>query len=234
MNAIMRRELGAYFSSPIGYIFLAVFYVFAGFYFFAGVLVPQTTDISAVFSNLFMIVLFLIPVLTMRLFSEDLKHKTDQALLTAPINLISLVMGKFLAALLVFLLGLAVTLVYGVIVAVLAAPNWPLIWGNFIALLLLGMALISIGMFISSMTENQVIAAVGAFGVALGLLLVDSIGVFFANPLIANIFGGISFMRRYGGFASGIFELSNAIFFLSVCAIFIFLPVRVQEKRRWS
>ncbi|MCL2056804.1 MAG: ABC transporter [Oscillospiraceae bacterium] len=234
MAAIIRRELGAYFSSPIGYIFLAVFYVFSGFYFFANVLMMQSTDISLVFSNLLVIVMFLIPILTMRLFSEDIKHKTDQALLTAPISLTSLVLGKFFAAVLVFVLGMSITIVYGVVVAVFAAPNWALIWGNFAALLLLGMSLISIGMFISSMTENQVIAAVGAFAVALALLLVEGLSGAFTSPALMKFFAGISFMRRYAGFSSGIFEFSAAIFFLSVCAVFIFLTVRTQEKRRWA
>jgi ABC-2 type transport system permease protein len=230
----MRRELQSYLSSPIGYVFLAVFYVFAGFYFFAGTLLGNTTDITVVFGNLFTIVLFIVPILTMRLFSEDLKHKTDQALLTAPINLTSLVLGKFFAAVLMFLLALSVTLVFAIIVAVFAAPNWALIWGNFAALLLLGMSLISVGMFISSMTENQVVAAVGAFGVALALLLFDTLGSMFSNPVIVEIIAGLSFMNRYSGFTSGIFEFSGVIFFLSVSAVFIFLTVRVQEKRRWS
>ncbi|MDL2233524.1 ABC transporter [Ruminococcaceae bacterium OttesenSCG-928-L11] len=234
MTAIMRRELQAYFSSPIGYIYLAVFYVFAGFYFFATTLMSNTADISGVFNSMFTIVLFLIPILTMRLFSEDLKYRTDQALLTAPINLTSLVLGKFFAASMVFLTGLAITLVYGLIVAVFVPPNWPLIWGNFVALLLLGMALIAIGMFISSLTESQVIAAVGAFAVGLALLLVDSLASVFTNPILVAFFDGISFMKRYEVFTQGIFDFSSIVFFLSVSAIFIFLTVRVQEKRRWS
>ncbi|MDR2932914.1 MAG: ABC transporter permease subunit [Oscillospiraceae bacterium] len=230
----MRRELLAYFSSPIGYIYLAVYYVFSGFYFFAGTLYANTTDLSYVFGNMFTIVLFLIPILTMRLFSEDNKHKTDQALLTAPINLSALVMGKFLAGAVVFLLGLSITLVYGVIVAVFAPPNWALIWGNFVALLLLGMALIAIGMFISSMTENQVIAAVGAFAVALGLLLFDSLQGLFSSPFWSKVVSGLSFFNRYNDFTVGIFDFSSIVFFLSVSAIFIFLTIRVLEKRRWG
>jgi ABC-2 type transport system permease protein len=234
MTAIIRRELQAYFSSPIAYVFLAVFYVFAGFYFFAGTLLANSTDLSVVFGSLFTIVLFIMPILTMRLFSEDLKHKTDQALLTAPINLTSLVLGKFLAAALVFLMALAITIVYTIIVAVFATPNWAMVWGSFLALLLLGMSLISIGMFISSMTENQVVAAIGAFGVALALILFDTLGSLFSNPTLVAIFDGLSFMKRYSSFTSGIFEFSGVVFFASVSAVFIFLTVRVQEKRRWS
>lgn len=234
MTAIMRRELSAYFYSPIGYIFLAVFYVFSGFYFFAACLMGNSTDISPVFQSMFTIVLFLIPILTMRLLSEDIKHRTDQALLTAPISLTSLVLGKFLAAVAVLLMSLSITLVYALTIAVFAPPNWALIFGNFTALLLLGMAFISIGLFISSMTENQVIAAIGGFSAALLLIILDSFSSVITNPIVTAIVSGISFFGRYNDFTVGKFDLSNVVFFLSVCAVFIFLTVRVLEKRRWS
>ena len=234
MTAIMRRELLSYFSSPIGYIYLAVYYVFSGFYFFAGTLYPKTTDLASVYTSMFTIVLFLLPILTMRLFSEDNKHRTDQALLTAPISLTSLVMGKFLAGTVMFLMGLSVTIVYAVVIAAFAPPNWAYIWGNFVALLLLGAAFIAIGMLISAMTENQVIAAVGAFAVSLALRMIDSVASLFSNPIAVRFFNGISFNRRYNAFTRGVFDFSGIIFFLSVCAIFIFLTIRVLEKRRWS
>lgn len=234
MTAVMKRELKSYFSSPIGYVFLLVFFVFADFYFFATTLLNNAADISGVYSNMFTIVMFLVPILTMRLFSEDLKHKTDQLLLTAPISLFGLVMGKFLAAVVVYLIALSSTLVFGCVVMVFAMPNWGLIFGNFVALLLLGMAIIAIGMFISSMTENQVVAAVGTFAVTLALVLIDSLSSLFTNSVAIAVVDGISFMRRYSTFTGGIFELSGVVFFLSVCAIFIFLTVRVLDKRRWS
>lgn len=234
MKAILRKELKAYFSSPIGYIFLAVFYAFSGFYFFATALLLSSADISGVFSGMFMIVMFLIPILTMRLFSEELKHKTDQALLTAPISLTALVIGKFLACVLVFLAGLMITLVYGVVVSFFATPNWAWILGNFTAMLLLGMAVIAIGLFLSSMTESQVLAAVGTFAVSLALILSDSLNAIITSPAAARLLTGLSFMRRYMLYTRGIFDLSNAVFFLSVSAAFLFLTIRMQEKRRWS
>lgn len=234
MTAILRRELNAYFSSPIGYIYLSVFYVFAGFYFSFSVLFTGTTSLTAVFSSLFTIVLFLIPILTMRLLSEDKKNRTDQALLTAPISLTGLVLGKFLAALVVFLLGLAITLLYSVIIAAFTPPDWAGIFANFLALTLLGAALIAIGMFISSLTENQVIAATGGFAAGLGLIIVDALGSRTQSPLLSKIFTGMSFYSRYSEFTSGIFNFSNVLFFASVCVLFLFFTVRVLEKRRWS
>lgn len=234
MFAIMRRELAAYFHSPIGYIFLTAFYFFSGIAFFTGNLMSQNADLGGVFGFMFNLVLFIIPVLTMRLLSEDRKNKTDQALLTAPITITGMVAGKFLAAALVFLLALSVTLVYGFVIAVFTPPNWASILGNFVSTLLLGLSLIAIGMFISSMTENQVVAAVGGFAVSLLLLLIDIFSSVFTDPLLLSIINAVSFNNRYGSFSLGIFEYSSVVFFLSICAVFLFLTVRVFEKRRWG
>ncbi len=234
MSAIMRRELSAYFTSPIGYIFLSVFYIFAGFFFFTGTLASSSTDMTGVFSGLSTITMFLIPILTMRLMSEDKKQKTDQALLTAPVNLFSLVLGKFLAALIVFAFGLVITVVFAATVSFFAAPDWAVVFGNFVGSLFYGSALISIGLFISSLTENQMIAAVGSFAVMIALNLIDAVATLMPNQFLQDMVLGISFYQRYTDFTTGIFNFSNIIFFLSVCAVFLFLTTRVLEKRRWS
>ncbi len=233
MFAVLKRELSAYFSSPIGYIYLAVFYVFSGYFFF-GVLYSNTTSLSNVFNGMFTIIMLLIPILTMRLMSEDLKNKTDQALLTAPISLVSLVLGKFLAALIVYCLGVAITLVYGVVIAAFAPPDWTVVFGNVLGMLLLGAALIAVGMFISALTENQVIAAVGGFAVGFSLILVNSLSALISIEWLKKFVSGLSFMERYDEFTNGILDISNIFFFVSVCAVFVFFTVRVIEKRRWS
>ncbi|MFV0401170.1 MAG: ABC transporter permease subunit [Oscillospiraceae bacterium] len=234
MGSILRREWNAYFSSPIGYIYLAVYYFFSGLFFFMFTLSYNTNDITSVFSNMFTIVLFLIPILTMRLFSEDKKYRTDQALLTAPVSLTGLVMGKYLAAVAVFATGLSITILFGLIVNFFVAPNWGMIWGNFIAMLLLGMAVIAIGMLISSLTESQVIAATGGFAAGMILMLVDVIAQGVQNPFLSKILQALSFSQHYYSFQDGIFRLADVLFFLGACAVFIFLTVRSLEKRRWS
>ena len=233
MFAVLKRELSAYFSSPIGYIYLAVFYVFSGYFFF-GVLYSNTTSLSNVFNGMFTIIMLLIPILTMRLMSEDLKNKTDQALLTAPISLLSLVLGKFLSALIVYCLGVAITLVYAIVIATFAPPDWTVIFGNVLGMLLLGAALIAIGMFISALTENQVIAAVGGFAVGFSLILVNSLSSLVSAEWLKKFVSGLSFMERYDEFTNGILDISNIFFFISICAVFVFFTVRVFEKRRWS
>jgi ABC-2 type transport system permease protein len=234
MIAIVKRELGAYFSSPIGYVYLGVFYLLTGYFFFGGVLYSNSAEMSPVFQVMINIVMFLTPILTMRLMSEDLRHRTDQALLTAPLSLGAIVVGKFLAAALVFTAGVSMTLVYSIVVEVLSQVNWPLVWGSYIAILLLGFAFIAIGQFITSLTENQAISAIGCFAVVLFVVLMDTLIEIVPNPMLRTILLGISFMNRYTPITNGILGIANLVFFISVCGIFLFLTTRVLEKRRWS
>lgn len=234
MFAIFRRELRNYFSSPIAYIYIAVYYALASFYFFGTTLVANSTNLSYVFSALFTISIFMIPILTMRLLSEDRRYKTDQALITAPVSILGIVMGKYLAAVLIYFIGILITLVMAVIVALFATPDWAVIFGHFIGLFLLGAALIAIGTFISSLTENQVIAAVGGFAAGFALMLVDALTSVVSSPLGQSIIQGVSFYQRYQSFTVGVLDFADVIFYLSVCVLFVFFTVRVFEKRRWS
>ena len=175
MKAIFRRELIAYFTSPLGYVFLSVFYIFAGIFFYFTCLNAGTADMTNVFYFLFIILILLTPILTMRILSEERKQKTDQLLLTSPVTLTGLVMGKFLAAFLVYALGVAITFVYAIVVSAFASVSWSVVIGNIIGLLLIGAAFIAIGVFLSSLTESQVISAIITYAVLLFILFIDSI-----------------------------------------------------------
>ena len=175
MFAIFKRELKAYFTSPLGYVFLAIFYAFSGLFFYIFSLSVGSTDISSVFLMMFIVLMVFVPLLTMRLLSEDKKQKTDQLILTAPVSLLSIVMGKFLAAYAIFAIGVAVMPVYGFVMSTFATVSWLPIWGNTVGLLLLGGIFVSIGLFISSLTENQMIAAIGGFFINLMILLMNTL-----------------------------------------------------------
>lgn len=234
MAAIIKREISAYFLSAIGYIVLAAFYIFGGFYFYMSALMSNTTDLSYTFSSLFVIMIFVIPILTMRLFSEEKKQKTDQALLTAPVSLTSIVLGKYFAALIMYLFCILITLVYAVIISFFNTPDWITVLGNFLGIFLLGAALIAIGMFLSSITENQIVAAIGGIVVGVLMLFMDSIAQAISVDFISNILKKISFMSYYNNFTLGVLNLKDIVFFLSVCVLFIFFTIRVFEKKRWS
>jgi len=233
MTAIMRRELNSYFTSPIGYVYLAVFYLLCGFM-YTQVIASGYSSMSYVFSYIFTFCMFLVPILTMRLMSEDRKQKTDQLLLTAPVSLTEHVMGKFLAALIVYTLGIAVTILQAFVISLYTTVNWAVFAGSFVGILLLGAACIGIGMFISSLTENQVIAAVAGFAVMLFLSLFDSLADLVSISWLKSVVLGMSFYTRFYDLTLGVLDFADIFFFLSVAAVFIFLTSRVLEKRRWS
>lgn len=234
MAAIFRREFVSYFTSPIGYVFLAFFYLAAGFFFTLLSIQQGTTELNSVFSMMMYVLIVLIPILTMRTFSEEKRNKTDQCLLTAPVSLGAIVMGKFLAAFLVYALGVLITLVFAVIVSAISSPDWLLIFGNIVGLILLGAAFISIGVFVSSLTENQIVSAVLSFAIMVILYLFSAIASIIPVDFIASIFTSLSFLSRYDGFTYGSFDFSNILFFISVTAAFVFFTVRVLERRRWN
>ena len=234
MLAIFKREFKSFFTTPLGYVILIIFNLFSGIQFWFGTLYSDTVDMAPVFSGFTLIVLSAIPILTMRLFSEERRQKTDQALLTAPVSLVGIVMAKFFAAYLLYVIGISITLVYSIVLAFVAQPTWGYIFGNYLGLLLVGAALIAVGLFISSVTENQLVAAMISYAVLFMLIMLGNFATLIPVPFLANILYKLSFQLRFDAFVSGIVSLSNVMFFLNATVICLFLTTRVLEKRRWG
>ena len=193
MGAIFRREMGAFFTSGIAYVFLAGFALFSGLFFSLSVVGSGMADMSPMFGSMFLIVVFLIPILTMRLLSEEKKNRTDQGLLTAPVSLTSIVLGKYFAALALFIIAESVVFIYSIIIALCGQVVWSTLLGNYFAMLFLGAAFIAIGLFISSLTENQLASAVIGIFVLFMLYLMDSLAAnipveFIQKALVAASF----------------------------------------------
>lgn len=233
MSAIFRRELSAYFRAPLGFIYLAIFYFFGGF-FFVAVLQQGINSVGSIYGNMFTILLFTMPILTMRLMSEDKRQKTDQALLTAPVSLHGIVWGKFLAAFAIYGIAISITVVYFFVMSSMATPQWNIFFGNLIGISLLGAALIAIGLLISSLTESQMIAAIGGFAAMFFVFMIDGIAGLMPFDWLKDAVQSLSFQTRYQDFTSGILDYSNILFFISICFVFNFLSVRILEKKRWS
>lgn len=232
MRPILKRELDAYFNTPLGYVFLAVYYLFAGYFFLRYNLYSNSTDMRSLFEMLFTVTLFLIPILTMRLMSEDRRAKTDQLLLMAPVSTLEILLGKLFAAMLVYLAAMAVTLIQALVLSRWAPVEWSVVLGHFLGLFLLGCALISVGLFISALTENQIIAAIGGFCVGFFLMLLDSLSGLIQNSVLAGFVTDLSFQTHYQNFTLGLFDLADVVFYLSVTALFVFFTLCVFEKRR--
>ena len=234
MGTILRREIRAYFSSPIGYILLAAFWGLAGWYFYTSVLYTATAELRNVYNAMGTISIFLIPMMTMRLFSEDKRLRTEQALLTAPISLWELVLAKFFSSLCIYVINVGIVLVYGFTVSVFAEVEWPVTIGLFIGMMMFGGAMIAIGMFISSLTENQIIAAIGTFAALLVIGILDSVAEMVQFPVIKSFLYAISFNDRFYDFTLGVIKLRDVVFFLTVMFLFCYFTTRVFERRRYS
>ncbi len=233
MRAIFKRELRSYFQAPIGYIVLAAFYFFLGLY-FSMIYSYGSPDIVSVIMAMSTVTIFVMPVITMRLMSEDRRQKVDQALLTAPVGLTSVVMGKFFAALTLFALGFAPTIIFEIVVACYVSVNVMSFIYALIGMLLLGGALIAIGMFISSLTESSVISAVLTLVINILVLYMSSFAEMISVSWIAKILEKAAFINAFESFGENIFSISNVIYFVSIIAAFLFLCVRSLDKRRWA
>ncbi len=239
MPAIMKREISSYFTSPLGYVFLAVFYGFSGLFLWINCLATGSAEVSGVFTLMFFIMMILIPVLTMRTMADDKRQKTDQLTLTSPVSLFGLVMGKFLAAFFVFFCAVLILLIYAVFMSAAVANSgsefaWATFWGNFVGIILMGGVFISVGIFISNLTENQMIAAIGSIGANIVLCLFDIISNYIPNETVRGVINSLSVFYKYSEFTYGIFSLKNVLFFVSLIVIFNFLTMRFIERRRWS
>ncbi|MDD4163685.1 MAG: ABC transporter permease subunit [Eubacteriales bacterium] len=235
MFAIYKRELKAYFLTPIGYIFCGIFLALSGISFSVTTLLAQSTN-SLPFYFMIMIGIFaiIIPILTMRLFAEDRRGRTEQVLLTAPVSLTGIVMGKYLAALTVFTATLAVNSFNFVLLFQYGEPNAVNILANIFGLFLIGSAFIAIGIFLSSLTENQLIAVITSIGATMGLISLKFIADEIKFEFVRVIIKWFSVMDRYAPFTNELFDITSIVYFISLSAVFIFLTVRVYEKRRWS
>lgn len=234
MLAIYKREMRSYFTTPIGYIFLAIFFAVSGAVFAYSTLYSMTADTTVYFTFMMCVFVVLLPLLTMKLFSEEKKTRTDQLLLTAPISIISMVSAKFLAAYTMFAGSMLVSSLQFLILYRYAVVKTSVLLGNLLAILLVGMVFIAVGTFVSSLAENQLAAAVGTIGLLFVLAAISLLNQFIPFYPIRFVLQCISVFSRFQNFTNGIFDIASIIYYLSVTAVFLFLTVRVYERRRWA
>lgn len=235
MLAIYKREMRSYFTGVIGYAFLVIFLAVAGIAFCYSTLFSMSADVTGYFTIMLIFSAVILPILTMKSFSEERKAKTEQLLLTAPISIPAMVIGKFLAAFSMFAMATVLTSLYFLILLPYGNVQIALLIGNLIALLLVGMLFISIGLFVSSLTENQLSAAVGTIAIILGLLGVSLIGTLIPEDYwLRFVFNTLSVYSRFQTFTAGYFDLPSLIYYLSVTALFLFFTYRVYDRRRYN
>ena len=246
MLAIFKKELRSYFLNAIGYVYLGVFLAVSALLCCYTTLGSGTYDTSNYFSFISIIFIILIPLLTMRLFAEEKKLRTEQLLLTSPVSIAGMVFGKFLAAFTLFAIGIVLSLINFIPLCIYAnidvvndayassvGPVASIILSNTLGLLLLGAAFIAVGMFVSSLTENQLAAAIITVSIIATMLLLNLVNSYVDNYVIRFMISWVCFMSRYAPFQSGIFDPSSLLYFVSVAGVFLVLTARVYDKRRW-
>lgn len=250
--AIWQRELKGYFASPIAYVVLTVYLFLSGFFFYSILTAvvqntmmqsqfgqgAQPVDVPGIVSRSFfgtmsVVLLFMIPMLTMGLFAEEKKRGTMELLLTTPVSNLQALLGKYLASLSFLIL---MFLASGITISALflyGQPEWKPIVGGYLGLLLYGAALLAIGLFISTLTENQIVAVVITFGVILVLWLIESFSAG-AQGVVRDVLSYLSVIGHLDDFIKGVIDTSNVIFYLTFAFVGLFLTYRSLESMRWK
>ncbi len=232
MKAIVKKELCIYFNTPIAWVFISVLMCVSGIFFTLFNLFQANSSVSVIFSLLPWMFVVMIPLLTMRLVAEERALKTDQLLLTSPISVSSIVWGKLVAALLVFMLSTVLMLIFPVILEFYSDVDWGVVVTNYLGFFLLGAALMSVGLFISSMTENQFTAAIITIAVLIAMFLLSGLNESSGVVIVDKLLSVIGILKRYDSFFIGIINLTDAIYYISITVIFALLTIYRIEKRR--
>ena len=235
MLAVSKKEMRSYFTSVIGYVFLVLYLAVSGAVFCYTTLFSMSSNVTSFYTFMLIISSVMLPLLTMKSFSEERKAKTEQLLLTSPVSIIGIVSGKFLAAYTVFAGCMVISSFYFVFLSSYATLKVAVLIGNLFAILLVGMVYIAIGLFVSSLTENQLSAAIGTMAIILGFLAIGLIGNLIPSDYTARyIFDFISIFSRFQGFTAGYLDVAALIYYISVAFVFLYLTVRIYDRRRYS
>ena len=233
VQAVAWKEIQIYFLSPTAYIVGLIFLALTGFFFSRdlGDPFPEAT-LSPFFQGSIVIFILLAPALTMRLIAEESKLGTIELLLTSPVRDWEVVLGKYVASLVFFLALVAVSTFYAVLLFVFASPDPGPIYAGYLGLVLYGAAALSIGLLASTLTSNQIVAAVVAMGILLALFFADlAFGAVGGVP--GEIIGQMGLKSHFDDFDRGVIDTKHIVYYVSVTAFFLFLSVRALESRRW-
>jgi ABC-2 type transport system permease protein len=251
MSAIYRRELMYFFNSTVAYVVITVFVLVAGYFFYnllgyfnlasvqamqnpaaAGGLSLTEGVVRPLFGNISIILLLVLPLLTMRLLSEERKSGTAELLFTFPISDWDVLLGKYLATMTVYAVMLGFTLLYPLLLYKYATPELGPVLTGYLGLFLIGAAYIAMGMFFSSMSENQLVAGVSTFGCGLLFLVIAWLSPF-VSPAAATVLAQLSIIEHYDSFSKGVLDSNDIVYYLNFTAFFLFLSSRVLDSNRW-
>jgi gliding motility-associated transport system permease protein len=230
LGVLLGKELGATFTSPIAYAVATVFLVVLGYTFSLTLFFTKVANLTYIFHQMYVLLILLVPLLTMRAFADERRTGTAELLLTAPVADVSIVLAKFLASFALLLALLGASLTYALVLGRYGDPDWGPIYGGYLALVLLGALLVAVGTLTSSLTENQVVAAAASLGVFLMLWFADSISYLLPAPLDLVAIN-VSLIGHFTPFVSGSMFLSDVGYYVSLALLALFLTTRRLADR---
>ena len=245
MWAVCKKEIQSYFYSPAGYVFIAIFMLISAVLFFSLNLAANSfgtgysgrADYATALQNMTIYLSFITPILTMRVFAEERRNKTDQLYLTSPISITDVVLGKYFAALTVLLISMVLNLIFPIVISIYTssgALDFGMLMIQYLGFFLIGATFTAIGVFVSSLTESQVVAAVVSFAVAFMIWLGNNTLTNLGSSVLSTVASSLNMLARYQNFADGLVGLAPILYYVSISGLFMFLTVRVIERRRWT
>jgi len=234
MFALYKKELRSFFVNPIGYVFVALFLAVSSLVFTYTTLNSGTCDLGSYYLIMLYMFAILIPLLTMRILSEEKKTKTEQLLLTSPVSLFSVIFAKYLAAFTLFAGTLLASCLNFVVLYFYGEPNTPVMFATTLGILMIGSAFVAIGVFVSACTENQLVSALVTIVSILSTLVLSILAGYVNFTPLRVVMKWLSVFDRFSRFTTGYFDVVALLYYISITVIFIFLTIRVYEKRRWE
>ncbi|MDD5772611.1 MAG: ABC transporter permease [bacterium] len=231
---IYQKEMKAFFVSPVAYIVGCIFLITAGYFFSVVLFYTKEANLRGLFENLKFILLIVAPILTMRLLSEEKKLGTDELLFTSPLTNYDIILGKYFATITLYLIMLILTIEFPIILKMYSKPDMGPIYSSYLGFFLFGSSFIAVGLFASSLTENQIVAAIISFGLLLILWLISWATTFVPVEWAKNILTSLSLTEHLNSFEKGIIDLGDIFYYLSFSFVFVFLANQVTEAKRWK
>jgi ABC-2 type transport system permease protein len=234
-TVIARREFGSYFHSPIAYVAMTLFLLASGFSFFVDFQPGQPAALRSIFDWMIWFLVLIVPILSMGLLSQEWATGTIESLMTAPVGETDVVLGKFFGSLALLVVMLLPTLLYVIMLCIYGRPDAGPIFSGYLGIVLVGALFISIGLFCSSLTRSQIVAAVASASILVLITIVPwFVGSKAALPRYGRMVVDQAVFKRYTDFSKGVVGLSNVVFFILTTAVFLFITVKVLESRRWK
>jgi ABC-2 type transport system permease protein len=231
VRQVFKRDFKVYFLSPIAYIVISIFLILSGWFFFSTFFLFNQAEMRPFFSLLPILFAFIVPAVTMRLFSEELNTGSYELLLTLPVSVRDVVIGKFAAAVALVGFMLVPTLSYGICISFFGDLDWGPVVGGYVGALLLGAAFASVGLFASSLTRNQIIAFIIGMSVCFLLTLIDKMLFFLPEPVV-GLFQFLGADFHFQNISRGILDSRDIVYFLSVCFVALYgTYLVIQEKK---